>query len=172
MKKIEWAAQYKHPNWQRKRLEALAYYNWECSNCGDKDAQLHVHHKRYVKGRQIWEYEPKELDALCEGCHEEEHYIKNELAELLTELNSTEVLALLRGYSANADFDPWIGDAGRDRDPFTYAIGGIAMLLKFIEHEKYAQIVETICAMAKPTSEAIPLAKQHRHIWAENLGLD
>ena len=50
------SAQYKHPLWQKKRLEALSGSGFECQNCGSKDDQLHVHHKSYVKGRNVWDY--------------------------------------------------------------------------------------------------------------------
>lgn len=59
--KLSWSQQYKHPQWQRKRLEALEAAGWECENCGEKETTLNVHHKRYVKGRMIWEYDVSEL---------------------------------------------------------------------------------------------------------------
>lgn len=66
--------QLKHPNWQRRRLEVLSLADFSCQNCGEKETTLHVHHKRYVKGRQVWEYEDHELEVLCEPCHADRHY--------------------------------------------------------------------------------------------------
>lgn len=59
----EFADQYKNPAWQKRRLERLDAAAWECENCGDKEAQLHVHHVRYVAGRKVWEYGDDELAA-------------------------------------------------------------------------------------------------------------
>lgn len=73
----------KHPNWQRKRLEMLSASDWTCRDCGSKETTLHVHHKKYVKGRKPWEYENNELAVLCEDCHETEHVEKKVLDTLL-----------------------------------------------------------------------------------------
>ena len=61
----------KDRRWQRKRLEVLNAADWKCESCDSSDdsQQLHVHHKRYVRGRKPWEYERDELQALCEKCH-------------------------------------------------------------------------------------------------------
>lgn len=73
MGKMTYGEQLKHPNWQRKRLEVLQAAEFRCQACYDGESTLHVHHKHYVKGRMAWEYDAKELAALCESCHEEEH---------------------------------------------------------------------------------------------------
>ena len=70
---MEFKDQYKHPLWQKKRLEALEFADYCCECCQSMDSQLHVHHKRYIKGRLIWEYALDELDVLCHECHEEAH---------------------------------------------------------------------------------------------------
>jgi hypothetical protein len=75
-----------HPNWQRKRLEALSAVDFTCQGCYGKDETLHVHHKHYVKGRMAWEYDLTELAVLCEGCHEAEHMAILERDALLAQL--------------------------------------------------------------------------------------
>jgi hypothetical protein len=70
---MDFKDQYKHPLWQKKRLEAMECAGFCCESCESKDDQLHVHHRRYVKGRQIWEYDIKELSVLCGSCHEQAH---------------------------------------------------------------------------------------------------
>lgn len=80
---IPWKDQYKHPLWQKKRLEALEAAGFECGDCGANEAQLHVHHRRYVKGRLIWEYALDELDVLCASCHEVAHEKKDALIGLI-----------------------------------------------------------------------------------------
>lgn len=59
------------PRWQRKRLEVLSRDEFTCRHCRDKKSTLHVHHLRYIKGRNPWEYETQELITLCETCHRE-----------------------------------------------------------------------------------------------------
>lgn len=70
---MEFKDQYKHPNWQKKRLEALEESEFTCQRCFDGESQLHVHHKRYVSGRKVWEYNNTELEVLCDSCHELAH---------------------------------------------------------------------------------------------------
>lgn len=92
---MEWKAQYKHPNWQRKRLEALEASGFKCQRCGDTEMQIHVHHKRYVKGRMIWEYGIGELEVMCETCHEQTHAEKDALQGFIAKLSSEAVLEIL-----------------------------------------------------------------------------
>lgn len=99
---MDWKDQYKHPQWQRRRLEALKSAEFSCENCGDSDTQLHVHHKRYVKGRKIWEYGPEELCVMCEYCHEEWHKEKSMLDQLLAMMGVEaigDIYALVFGYA-------------------------------------------------------------------------
>ena len=63
----------KDPRWQRKRLEILDRDDWACTGCGDESNTLHVHHKRYTKGSEPWEYEGEDLTTLCEECHDYAH---------------------------------------------------------------------------------------------------
>ena len=93
------AAQYKNPLWQKKRLEAMDDAGFECQNCGSQEKQLHVHHRRYVKGRKVWEYDNTELDVLCDACHEKTHKNKEQLHKLLAEWPDTEsIIALVSGF--------------------------------------------------------------------------
>jgi len=59
----------KDPRWQRKRLEIFKRDDFSCQECGTKESTLHVHHLKYVKGKEPWEYEGDELSTLCEDCH-------------------------------------------------------------------------------------------------------
>jgi len=72
-KPLSWKEQYKHPNWQRKRLEILKRDNFTCRMCLNKDDQLHVHHLKYDKTKFIWEIHEMYLVTLCHSCHEKEH---------------------------------------------------------------------------------------------------
>lgn len=57
------------PRWQRKRLEVLQRSDFACEQCGRLDKTLHVHHNRYIKGRDVWDYEADDLSCLCLDCH-------------------------------------------------------------------------------------------------------
>ena len=61
------AFNYKDPRWQKRRLEIMERDGFQCVVCGDKETELHVHHKRY-KG-QPWEAEDDDMQTLCIHCH-------------------------------------------------------------------------------------------------------
>ena len=71
-KKSNYAEKYKDPRWQKKRLEVLERDNWTCQICDDTKSTLHVHHRYYRKGRDIWDYPLRAFVTLCESCHENE----------------------------------------------------------------------------------------------------
>lgn len=64
----------KDPRWQRKRLEVMQDADFSCERCGSTTRTLNVHHKKYRKGRNPWEYQRFELECLCEDCHKGEHF--------------------------------------------------------------------------------------------------
>jgi hypothetical protein len=98
--KLSYSEQLKHPNWQRRRLEVMSAARFECANCGDKESMLHVHHKRYIKGRLAWEYSDDELMCLCEGCHGVEHDARDFLETMLAagDGNTLRCAGLFAGY--------------------------------------------------------------------------
>ncbi len=69
-KQGDFFAKYRHPLWQKKRLEVMRAAGFACVHCGSREDTLNVHHISYVKGRDPWEYDEHELMCLCEGCHE------------------------------------------------------------------------------------------------------
>lgn len=102
---MDWKEQYRHPNWQRKRLEALEAADYVCQRCFDGEAHLHVHHRHYFKGRKVWEYSLRELEVLCESCHLETHAELAVLGTLLAQIPSdamSEVIALVAGFCSEA----------------------------------------------------------------------
>lgn len=107
-----WEA-YKHPQWQKRRLEVMQKAGFKCEECGGEDATLNVHHKFYVKGRQPWQYADAELLCLCDGCHERFHEYKQELLSLIgTGGCRIEVLVGYARAAASADVytEPGVGD--------------------------------------------------------------
>lgn len=83
MGKMTYSEQLKHPFWQRKRLEVLQAAGFACEACGDSETTLNVHHKRYVKGRMVWEYSNDELQCVCQPCHQAEHEAQDTFAKVI-----------------------------------------------------------------------------------------
>jgi Restriction endonuclease len=69
----DYSEKLKHPLWQRKRLEILSRDGFQCRCCKSDDTTLHVHHLKYDRGRDPWDYPDSALITLCETCHEIEH---------------------------------------------------------------------------------------------------
>ncbi len=63
------------PRWQKKRLEVLERDKWECQCCFDDTNTLMVHHLRYIKGNDPWDYDDTDLITLCEECHKLYHLL-------------------------------------------------------------------------------------------------
>lgn len=100
---VNFSDQYRHPMWQKKRLEALEAAAFTCQECFSDETQLHVHHKKYVKGRMVWEYGLDELAVLCEPCHEGAHAMKDALIAVIGSVNPMwgpwrEAAALVAGF--------------------------------------------------------------------------
>lgn len=85
-KKLTYAEQLRDPRWQKKRLEILSRDGFKCVVCGDGKSTLHVHHKRYVKGRMPWEYDATELSTVCKNCHESADHTRVTSAEVMARL--------------------------------------------------------------------------------------
>lgn len=69
MQKNNYVEKLKDPRWQKKRLEIFKRDNWRCCLCGDTENTLHVHHLRYKKNADPWDYDNDDLITLCESCH-------------------------------------------------------------------------------------------------------
>jgi len=63
------------PRWQKKRLEILERDNWKCQCCWDQESTLTVHHRRYLPGKEPWDYPGEYLVTLCGECHETERML-------------------------------------------------------------------------------------------------
>lgn len=50
---------------------------FKCNCCGNKEKQLHVHHRTYFNGLKPWEYDDSLLTTLCDDCHENIHRIND-----------------------------------------------------------------------------------------------
>lgn len=87
MKKINsYSEKLRHPKWQKLRLQIFSRDNWTCQSCGSSDKNLQVHHLKYLKGIEPWEYEPHFLITYCDKCHETDHLIGDQIEQSLYEL--------------------------------------------------------------------------------------
>lgn len=124
-----------HPNWQRKRLEILQRDEFRCQACMETENTLHVHHKRYVKGRMVWEYPGVELVTLCATCHEANHLQSEAFKEMLAQLPvdgpgcNSNAMAVLAGWAngeQGLDFTRFFNE-----DPHNYVVGEVANRLSW-----------------------------------------
>lgn len=88
---------YRHPEWQRKRLEVMEYAHFLCQQCGEGQKTLNVHHTYYLRDHKPWEYPTEALQCLCEPCHEVRTKAANALKLLIGELGNSE-LEQVMGY--------------------------------------------------------------------------
>jgi hypothetical protein len=140
----EYLSLLKRPEWQKKRLEKLELAGWECENCGSKDNQLHVHHRQYFKNRNPWEYDNKQLEVLCDNCHNISHEMSDVIKQILSFSDTNEIFNVLLGYC-----DPEIISKIDNIPMHQYeyklrAIGYIAKLLIFVDSRKYRSLAEAL----------------------------
>lgn len=91
----EYARKLRDPRWQRRRLERMQVADFACEQCRAKDKTLAVHHRRYFKGRDPWDYPDELLHVLCEDCHACEHAMRSALYDALAEMGGEEISYLL-----------------------------------------------------------------------------
>lgn len=145
MTRMTYGEQLKHPNWQRKRLEVLQRASWRCESCSSGDVTLHVHHKRYIKGRLAWEYELSNFLALCEPCHEDHHEEREKLNRVLAEVTPQQLpdaVSLLVGWlHPMLDLDT---QAECSSDPYATNIGALA---RAFDRAKFN--IHSVCELAE-----------------------
>jgi hypothetical protein len=118
----EYSEKLRDPRWQKKRLEIMERDGWACQNCFDTESTLCVHHKYYLKDKEIWEYPNRLLITLCENCHEIETvnqtkldgYFLDELHTLFLSASINEIyiglcnLETVNGYAVTAEVLGWV----------------------------------------------------------------
>lgn len=70
---MSYADKLKDPRWQKKRLEIFERDNFTCQLCMDTKTTLVAHHKKYIYGRDIYDYPNEFLITLCKTCHDKFH---------------------------------------------------------------------------------------------------
>jgi len=137
----------KDPRWQRKRLEVLETTDFHCESCSDHESTLHVHHKLYLKGKEPWEYNRKQLVVLCDRCHENIH-AENQFEELASMISmvpidgpinargiSIMLCGMLVGHQLHAEDSP---DLAEERSYFIAGIEARDKILSLLKECKNA----------------------------------
>ena len=75
-----------NPKWQKKRLEVLERDSFTCQICASDTETLHVHRKSYKFGNEPWDYDLSNFTTLCFDCHKLEGNAKEELNEMIKNL--------------------------------------------------------------------------------------
>ncbi len=164
------AAQYKNPLWQKKRLEAMEWAGFECQNCGSEEKQLHVHHRRYVKGRKVWEYDNSELDVLCNECHEMLHNQKERLQRILFgQTDIKDVLFLVAGFIDAQNYEEF--PEKTDHIHPLYLASFLALKLANTSNDFIVALVNGVYQLERNWEEA-RLQKNDGSEGAENNGKD
>ena len=58
------------PRWIVRRNQIRDIHNNVCCECSRPDIdRQHVHHKKYLPGREPWDYPDCLLELLCDRCH-------------------------------------------------------------------------------------------------------
>lgn len=149
-KNLNYYAQLKHPNWQRKRLLMLEAAGWSCTQCESKENTLHVHHKRYVKGRMAWEYEDRELSVLCDQCHTDEHALKDILEQMLSDSVGWQplrtIVALVGGYlHAQYDIPNALAKKAEAAWPGKFRMGVVAHAIGMAKEAELSKFIRETC---------------------------
>lgn len=150
MQKLTYREQLLHPNWQKRRLEALSAARFSCAICGDAESTLHVHHKHYVKGRMAWEYSDEELEVLCDACHQTRHANLDLIDRMFVEAGISgdpvsAAAALLGGFFAGyVDVSPEIEHAAEQVDGMTHDLGVLASIASCVEWRYLADAVDAL----------------------------
>jgi hypothetical protein len=64
------------PRWKAFREESIQHHGNQCKTCGQftsRERSLHVHHKRYGRNLEPWDYPFSDVVVLCEECHDRIH---------------------------------------------------------------------------------------------------
>ena len=66
---------YQTSQWQAFRQEVIELDGGICKACGRSEPEvvLQVHHRKYIPGKTPWQYDYKDCETLCKGCHAAEH---------------------------------------------------------------------------------------------------
>ena len=70
---IDYKEQAKDDRWIKKSKEIMKRDDYTCQLCGKTRVKLNVHHIKYLKGLDYWDYPDELLMTVCEVCHAKIH---------------------------------------------------------------------------------------------------
>lgn len=70
---IDYKEQMNDPRWVERSREIMKRDNFTCQLCGKSHTKLNVHHIKYIKGKDYWDYPDELLMTVCEVCHQKIH---------------------------------------------------------------------------------------------------
>nr|DAY73205.1 MAG TPA: NinG recombination protein [Caudoviricetes sp.] len=70
---IDYKEQMNDPRWVERSREIMKRDDFTCQLCGKSHTKLNVHHIRYIKGKDYWDYPDELLMTVCENCHQKIH---------------------------------------------------------------------------------------------------
>lgn len=148
-----WTA-YKHPKWQKKRLELLQMADFACEDCGAADETLEVHHKHYIKGKKPWEYDDIAYEVVCTGCHKKRTKVKRAINDFWQYFSGAD-LERIYGYLAGIAMqtEHFAHGAGIHLESFEFAWG---VCDSHIENSPHPRI-DKLIAETGPEHIAYPL---------------
>lgn len=118
---MSYSKKLQHPYWQKKRLEILSRDNFQCKLCGADYKELHVHHRWYIFGNEIWDYPDNCFETLCHECH---GYVEGHLKDAESDIK----LQLRRTYINQDDYGCFVrllkylsDDSFKGHDPIRIA---------------------------------------------------
>lgn len=70
---IDYKEQAADERWRKRSREIMQRDKFTCQLCGKKHVRLNVHHIKYLKGIDYWDYPDELLMTVCEVCHAKIH---------------------------------------------------------------------------------------------------
>jgi len=122
MEKKKYSEKLKDPRWQKMRLQVLERDEWTCQRCFDSESTLNVHHLRYEKGKDPWEYPLDNFLTLCESCHTSEFEMRHDYEQML--------LSIIREKGFLAD-DVYCLVKGFLKSQFSYPMDVTATIIEY-----------------------------------------
>ena len=136
----------KDPRWQKKRLEVLEKAGWKCEWCECDGKTLNVHHGRYEKDMEPWEYSILELHALCDECHKKRHEIEKCIKAWVAKTRSKDMLLMQAAVNGASFYEFGLSEFPHCYYDRTKTIRMITMLMPCMDVDDVGRI--------EPTEEA------------------
>jgi hypothetical protein len=139
----EFWERYKHPNWQRKRLEIMERAGFRCQECGDDEKTLNVHHSYYERELDPWEYPDDSLWCLCEECHKQYGEAKAELNRAVSRLSLSQLKQVI-GFANGLEMEEGLADRKYKADCYEKLLGMIRVYVTLNHRELGRYVTEVI----------------------------